>query len=302
MSVYNTAYTPIHDEQLVLSRQVADLQKELSSVQQENRSLIDSAEQYRSLIESMQDGVFVIRDRLITFANRALTVMLGYSLDEFLGMPFQQVIAPEDLALVNERYVRRQAGEALAEEYEIRLLHKDRVTRVDVNLSVRAIIYQGSVASLGTVKDITERHKAEAERHHLQEELIHAQAAALAELSTPLIPLTKEVVVMPLIGGVDSGRAQHILEALLTGVMEHHASTAIIDITGVPVVDTGVASVLLQATQAVKLLGAQVVLTGIRPEVAQTIVGLGIDLRSIVTYGSLQTGVAMVLQRARVGL
>ena len=73
----------------------------------------------------------------------------------------------------------------------------------------------------------------------------------------------------------------------------------IIDITGVPVVDTSVASVLLQATHAVKLLGAQVILTGIRPEVAQTIVGLGIDLRGVVTYGSLQTGVATVMRHAQ---
>lgn len=71
-----------------------------------------------------------------------------------------------------------------------------------------------------------------------------------------------------------------------------------LDITGVPVVDTSVASALLHATQAVKLLGAQVILTGIRPEVAQTIVGLGIALRGIVTYGSLQSGVAMVLRQA----
>ena len=123
------------------------------------------------------------------------------------------------------------------------------------------------------------------------------QEAALRELSTPLIPISDRVVVMPLIGAINSRRAQQVIETLLHGLADSRADRAILDITGVLVVDTQVANALVAAAQAVKLLGATVILTGIRPEVAQTLVGLGIDLRGIVTCGTLQSGIAYALAR-----
>src|SRR4030095_15235352 len=109
--------------------------------------------------------------------------------------------------------------------------------------------------------------------------------------------ISDDVLVMPLIGIVDAARAQQILARLLTGIAENHAHTVILDITGVPVVDTQVANVLIDAAQAVQLLGARTVLTGIRPEVAQTLVSLGIDLRNIVTRSTLQTGIAYAMRK-----
>jgi rsbT co-antagonist protein RsbR len=143
-------------------------------------------------------------------------------------------------------------------------------------------------------EDITGRkHAEEALRQSLHlEETIRAQNAALAELSTPLIPISDDVTVMPLIGAVDSRRAQQVMETLLEGIAQTRARVAILDITGVPVVDTQVANALIRAAQSVKLLGAQVILTGIRPEVAQTLVGLGADLSAITTRSSLQSGIA----------
>jgi rsbT co-antagonist protein RsbR len=147
--------------------------------------------------------------------------------------------------------------------------------------------------------DVTERKRAEkALRQSIAlEETILAQNAVLAELSTPLIPISDQIVAMPLIGSVDSRRAQQVIETLLQGIATSGAQIAILDITGVPVVDTQVADALIRAAQAVKLLGAEVVLTGIRPEVAQTLVGLGTDLRGIVTRSSLQSGIAYATGR-----
>ncbi|HYF63105.1 MAG TPA: STAS domain-containing protein [Herpetosiphonaceae bacterium] len=144
------------------------------------------------------------------------------------------------------------------------------------------------------VEDITDRKRAEQAQRQLmeQQDIIRSQQASLLELSTPLIPITDHVMVMPLIGAIDSRRAQQVLEALLHGITSARATAAILDITGVPVVDTQVANALIQAAQAVKLLGAQVVLTGIRPEVAQTLVGLGVDLTGITTMSNLQSGIA----------
>ncbi|HEU4323228.1 MAG TPA: PAS domain-containing protein [Roseiflexaceae bacterium] len=142
-----------------------------------------------------------------------------------------------------------------------------------------------------------EREQAEREQLRLHEQIIQAQAVALAELSTPLIPISEQVVVMPLVGAMDSQRAQHVLETLLHGIEQQRARVAILDITGVPVVDTQVAQVLVRAAQASQLIGARVILTGIRPEIAQTLVGLGIDLGSVTTYGTLQQGVARAIGR-----
>jgi rsbT co-antagonist protein RsbR len=145
---------------------------------------------------------------------------------------------------------------------------------------------------IAIVHDLTERKRAAEERARLQDQIIQAQAATLAELSTPLIPISDEVVVMPLIGALDDQRMQQVLEALLHGVEQRRARMAILDITGVPVVDTHVANGLILAAQAVRLLGARVILTGIRPEVAQTLVGLGVNLGDLITHSTLQSGIA----------
>jgi anti-anti-sigma factor len=154
---------------------------------------------------------------------------------------------------------------------------------------------------VGIVRDMSDIAAVEAERNALQQEVIDAQRAALRELSTPLIPISKDVMIMPLIGTIDSQRAQMVLEALLEGVAHHQASLAIIDITGVSIVDTQVAQALVQAAQAVRLLGARVMLTGIQPQIAQTLVTLGVDLAEIITRGSLQSGIAMALQQNGAG-
>ena len=157
---------------------------------------------------------------------------------------------------------------------------------------------QGKISGLiGVAIDITERMRADEQRVALQEEVIQAQQAALRELSTPLIPIANGVIAMPLIGTIDSSRAQQMMESLLIQVAEQQAEVAIIDITGVQVVDTQVAAALLRTAQAVQMLGARVVLTGIRPEVAQTLVGIGADLSSITTKGTFQMGIAYALER-----
>jgi len=153
----------------------------------------------------------------------------------------------------------------------------------------------GELRVIGFLRDISDQKRAEAERFTLQQQVIEAQRAAIRELSTPLIPISDTAVIMPLVGAIDSARAQQIIDTLLEGVAAHRAEMAIVDITGVQVVDTQVANALVRAAQAVRLLGAQVILTGIKPQVAQTLVQLGVSLEGIRTTGSLQTGVRLAL-------
>ncbi len=146
------------------------------------------------------------------------------------------------------------------------------------------------LASMG--QDRMEQREAQKALEQTQDELVFTQQQIIQELSTPLMPLSDKVVAMPLVGTIDSNRAQQVLETLLEGVAEQQAETVIMDITGVKVVDTQVANVLLQAAQAVKLLGAEVILTGISPTLAMTLIHLGADMGGIVTCSTLQAGIA----------
>jgi anti-anti-sigma regulatory factor len=132
------------------------------------------------------------------------------------------------------------------------------------------------------------------------EERTSEQARLLAlveELSTPVIPIFEDTVALPLVGSIDSRRAQQITADLLEGISQRRAKIAIIDITGVPAVDTAVINSLMQAVRAAELMGCQVVLTGIRPEIAHTLVVLGVDLGEVVTLRNLQSGIEYAAAR-----
>jgi rsbT co-antagonist protein RsbR len=125
----------------------------------------------------------------------------------------------------------------------------------------------------------------------VREQVIRDQAEQLRELSTPIMPLYRGVLVLPLVGDIDARRATQVIEGLLEGISRQQADVVIVDITGVPLVDTQVANYLLQAARAAQLLGSRVILVGISPDIAQTIVHLGVDLSNIVTRANLQAGV-----------
>ena len=151
----------------------------------------------------------------------------------------------------------------------------------------------------GQIGQVIERVRVDEERASLREQMIRIQGAQLEELSTPLIPITDELLALPLVGAMDARRAQLMIETLLRGVAERRVPFAIIDITGVSVVDTHVADTLIRAAQSARLLGTEVILTGIRSGVARTLIGLGVELHGVVTRKSLQSGIAYALDRLR---
>ena len=128
------------------------------------------------------------------------------------------------------------------------------------------------------------------------ERTVSLQKIALQELSAPLIPVFDGISVMPLVGTIDTERAKQIMESLLNGVVRNRSEVVLIDITGVPVVDTMVAHHIIQAADAVRLVGAKCMLVGIRPEIAQTIVNLGINLNQITTKNTLKKGIESALE------
>jgi rsbT co-antagonist protein RsbR len=133
-----------------------------------------------------------------------------------------------------------------------------------------------------------------------QEEQEHL-LQAIREMSTPVIPVRREVLVMPLVGVIDEARAQNIIVTLLAAIEERRARVVILDITGVPLVDTAVAQGLVRAAQAARLLGAEPVLVGTSPQVAETLIALGADLSDLVARADLQSGLEYAIRRSDSG-
>jgi rsbT co-antagonist protein RsbR len=130
-----------------------------------------------------------------------------------------------------------------------------------------------------------------------REEIIARQQQELLELSTPVVQLWHGVLALPLIGTLDSARTQVVMESLLQAVVETGSEIAIIDITGVPVVDTLVAQHLLKTVAAARLMGADCIISGIRPQIAQTIVHLGVEINDVITKATLSDAFAIALTR-----
>ena len=130
-----------------------------------------------------------------------------------------------------------------------------------------------------------------------REGVIQRQQRELLELSTPVVQLWDDILALPLIGTLDSGRTQVVMESLLEKIVETGASIAIIDITGVPTVDTLVAQHLMKTVAAARLMGADCIISGIRPQIAQTIVHLGVDLSAVTTKASLADAFTIALKR-----
>jgi rsbT co-antagonist protein RsbR len=135
-----------------------------------------------------------------------------------------------------------------------------------------------------------------------REEVIRRQQEEMLELSTPVVKLWDGILALPVIGTLDSARTQVVMEALLENIVETNSKVAIIDITGVPTVDTVVAQHLLKTVTAARLMGADCIISGVRPQIAQTIVHLGINLLDVTTKATLSDAFALALQRTGLAL
>lgn len=279
---------------------IAALNERIAALEAQIAALEVDTTMYLQALDQVSDMVLCKGPQAhIVYANRAFRDFYGMTQDEIRGLIDAPFAEPD----YTQQYIKDDI--AVFTSGETLVIPEEPVVRHDgeVHLfhTVKSACRDGSgtiVRTIGVSWDITERKQwEEAVRQSLhQEEIILRQAAVLEELSTPLIPISDDVVIMPLIGSIDSLRAHKVLDALLAGIAAARARVVILDITGVPVVDTQVANVFIQAAQAVALLGAQVVLTGIRPEVAQTIIGLGVDLNRIITRGSLRDGITYALK------
>jgi rsbT co-antagonist protein RsbR len=282
-----------HDEVLFLVR-------EISKQKKTEQRLREADARFRALEEQSMFGIFIAQDGEVRYANPKLAAIVGAAPEELTagGLPLtlfdreDRPVMSAFLSDLEEQQVKGGTGAGIQRTFRAR--RKDGAL-VYVDIFGSNVVYDGQPAVIGLVLDVTEMRRSEEERARLQEEMMRIQEAMMIELSTPLIPISDEILVMPLIGTIDDKRAQRVMERLLHGVASYRARAVILDVTGLSAVTTETACALLRCAQAVGLLGARALMTGMRPEMAQALTTMDVELGGIVTLSTLKAGIAYAL-------
>lgn len=253
---------------------------------------------YRTLVDSVTDYAIATLDpegRIATW-NKGAERIMQYSPEEVTGQHVSIFYPPDRVEAGFPQRELEGAARVGRNEYEGWRIRRDG-TKFWANVTITALRDDnGALLGFGKVtRDMTAQKEAEA--------IIARQSQEILDVATPVVQIWDGVVAAPLIGALDRARTERFMERILNKIVETNSPVALVDITGVPAIDTQTAQHLVETVTAVRLLGAQVVLTGVRPALAQTLVHLGIDLSQILTRSSLSAGlrVAFDLMNVRVG-
>ncbi len=238
-----------------------------------------------SIVESSDDAITgKTLDGIILSWNPGAEKIYGYSADEVIGKPISILVPPDHPDEIPQLLKRIGKGERI-EHYETTRVRKDG-KRIDISLTISPIKdATGRIIGASTIgRDITERKM-------MEEELRQRQEKTIRELSTPVLQVRERMLILPIIGVIDSFRARQLTDHLLRAIHYNRAKVVVMDITGVPTIDSKVANYLVQTIDSSQLMGAMVVVTGVSPEIAHTLVTLGMDLSKMDTAGDLQGGI-----------
>jgi PAS domain S-box-containing protein len=263
--------------------------------------LKESEQRLKDITYSMADWIWEVDERgVYNYCSEKVKDVLGYESAEIIGKTPFDLMPSEEAKSVEEVFLNIFKNKQNIKDIENWNLTKDGRRICLLSNAVPILDEKGNLKGYrGVDRDITERKRMEKELQKAKDELIAQQSKMLLELSTPVIQVWDEILVLPLIGPIDTIRAQQIIEQLLTSISSARAVVAIIDITGVHTVDTNVANYLLKTIHASRMLGCECVLTGVSPDNAQTLTKLGVDLASIMTKGSLETGLRLAFERTK---
>ena len=253
---------------------------------------VEMSDRLQVLFDTVKDYAILLLDKegnVLTW-NAAAQRLKGWTEEEIVGQHFSKFYPKEDVARGKTEMELKKATETGRYEDEGWRVRKDG-SRFWANVVITALRDKnGNLLGFGKVtRDLTEKRETE--------EQLKRQARELLEMTTvPLVQVWEGIVLVPLIGLLDSERTQRLMERLLQRVTETSSGVAILDITGVPSVDTQTAQHLIETISAVRLLGSEVILTGVRPAIAQTLVHLGVDLSNVITCSSLASGLRQGLE------
>jgi len=254
--------------------------------------MTNEAQFLQLLIDNVSDYAITMLDpagNIVTW-SRAAERLKGWKAEEILGQHFSRFYPPEDVAQgKTERELQIAARDGRLEDEGWRV-RKDG-SRFWANVIITCLRDNtGEVRGFGKItRDLSERRAAE--------EKIRAQTQEiLAMAAVPVVQVWEGIMLIPLIGTLDDQRTEQLMERVLNRVIETKSPVALLDITGVPIIDTQTAQHLIETTAAVRLLGSEVILTGLRPAIAQTLVHLGIDLSTVTTRSSLSAGLLTALK------
>lgn len=232
-------------------------------------------------LSALKDSIFIISyDHEILFANDE--ALKNYETDLIGKKCYKELLnkdQPCEICAITEFLTKNISHFRF--EKEINIPSLKAIRDFDINTG-KLDNYNGKQAIIEILRDITERK--------MQERIIREQSESILELSSPIIKIWDDILAVPLIGILDSRRAKLVTENLLNAIVDTGAKIAIIDITGVNLIDTQVANHIIKTLNAVRLLGAKSIVTGIRPIIAQTLVDLGVSLGDIVTSSQLSGG------------
>ncbi|WP_437950085.1 PAS domain S-box protein [Sorangium sp. So ce296] len=275
--IYATALDVTNDrEQAARFEQVAQLAKVYERLFQVSVGL---------LVTLDADGYF-------RHANPAWERTLGWTPEDMTSRPFIEFVHPEDReATLAEAAALFQGRTTI--RFDNRYECKDGSYKwLAWTAHLDAADDPANRLVYGTAHDVTSYRELLGEFERTLARLRDSMQA----MSTPLIPITDRIVVMPLVGQMDTERVSQVMAVALDGVQSSQAQMVILDVTGLKEIDTRVASALVDTARALQLLGARTILTGIRPAVAQTLVGLGLDLAGLITKSTLQSAISFALQ------
>lgn len=251
----------------------------------------DHEDFYRSVIDHAADAIVTIDETgIMETVNVAAEKLFGYSREELVGQNVKMLVPSPDHEKHDQylaNYLRTGEKRIVDTWREVTGKRKDGST-VPIQLGVREIPVDGRRMFSGILTDLTEIHRVQKELENKSRDML--------ELSTPVISLWEGVLAMPLIGTLDSRRAMDCIVKSLEKISELQARVLIIDITGVPVVDTLVANHLIRLAGSIRLMGGHCVLTGISPPIAMSIVSLGIDLATLKTRATLADGLKLAIE------